>query len=259
MNQQEAIQAQPRRKRGRRRRALWALPIALALIAVGFVVWASIAAQPMPEATAALRSGDKVTVSAQPWYVFRPAQGTPRAGLVIYPGARVDARAYAPQASRMAQDGYLVAIVQAPLNLAFFGTDRAAEVIAASPDVKMWAVGGHSLGGVAAASYARNHQDRVRGIVFWASYPQDADDLSASGLEVTSIYGTRDGLATPAKIDASRRLLPSRTQWVAIEGGNHAQFGWYGPQDGDNPATISREQQQARIVEATEALLARLP
>jgi hypothetical protein len=29
---------------------------------------------------------------------------------------------------------------------------------------------------------------------------------------------------------------------VSIEGGNHAQFGWYGPQEGDNPATISREE-----------------
>jgi len=30
---------------------------------------------------------------------------------------------------------------------------------------------------------------------------------------------------------------------VAHEGGNHAQFDWYGPQRGDNPATISRSEQ----------------
>jgi len=45
---------------------------------------------------------------------------------------------------------------------------------------------------------------------------------------------------------------------VAIEGGNHAQFGWYGPQAGDNPATISREAQQEQIIEATVELLALL-
>jgi len=38
------------------------------------------------------------------------------------------------------------------------------------------------------------------------------------------------------------------TQWVAIDGGDHAQFGWYGPQDGDQPATISREAQQAQVL-----------
>ena len=72
---------------------------------------------------------------------------------------------------------------------------------------------------------------------------------------MTSIYGTRDGLTTGDKIEASRPLLPPDTAWVAIEGGNHAQFGWYGPQSGDNPATISREDQQAQIVAATLALL----
>ena len=48
------------------------------------------------------------------------------------------------------------------------------------------------------------------------------------------------------------------THWVAIEGGNHAQFGWYGPQSGDGTATISREEQQRQIVGATLELLSRL-
>ena len=37
---------------------------------------------------------------------------------------------------------------------------------------------------------------------------------------------------------------------VEIEGGNHAQFGNYGPQKGDLPATISAEEQQAQAVDA---------
>ena len=75
---------------------------------------------------------------------------------------------------------------------------------------------------------------------------------------MTSIYGTLDGLATTEKIAASRPQLPPTTEWVAIAGGNHAQFGWYGPQSGDNPATISREEQQRQIVEATLRLLVSL-
>ena len=37
---------------------------------------------------------------------------------------------------------------------------------------------------------------------------------------------------------------------VEIEGGNHAQFGNYGPQKGDLPAAISAQDQQAQTVEA---------
>jgi hypothetical protein len=96
-------------------------------------------------------------------------------------------------------------------------------------------------------------------LVLWAAYPAESDDLSGQDLAVVSIYGTRDGLATPDKIDASRPLLPPDTRWVAIEGGNHARFGWYGPQNGDNPATISREDQQRQVVAATVNLLQQLP
>ena len=44
---------------------------------------------------------------------------------------------------------------------------------------------------------------------------------------------------------------------VEIEGGNHAQFGNYGPQEGDLPATISAEEQQAQTVEAITDFIAR--
>ncbi len=73
-----------------------------------------------------------------------------------------------------------------------------------------------------------------------------------------SVYGTLDGLATGEKIEASRALLPADTTWAPIAGGNHAQFGWYGDQAGDNPAAISRIEQQNQIVAATLALLKRI-
>jgi hypothetical protein len=42
---------------------------------------------------------------------------------------------------------------------------------------------------------------------------------------------------------------------VVIEGGNHAQFGNYGKQKGDPDATISREEQQDKAVEAIKEFL----
>lgn len=240
------------------KRLWWVLPALFILVGVVFVVWASAAAEPMPEALAAQEPDAQVQTETTTWLVFRPVEGDPTTGLILYPGGRVDARAYAPTARALAEEGYLVVIVPVPLNLAFFAPGRAAQVMSAFPDVERWAVGGHSLGGAVAANFARKNPEQVRGLVLWAAYPAGSDDLSNHQLAAVSIYGTRDGLATPDKIDASRPLLPPDTQWVAIEGGNHAQFGWYGPQAGDSEATISREEQQAQILEATRQLLKRL-
>ncbi|NIO69432.1 MAG: alpha/beta hydrolase [Anaerolineae bacterium] len=225
------------------------------LAPVGFVVWASTPSSPMPEALAALQSDSQVRVETKPWLIFRPVAGDPTVGQILYPGGRVDPRAYAPAARAIAAEGYLVVIVPMPLNLAVFGPKRAAEVLSAFPEVERWAIGGHSLGGAMAARFAHRQPSAVQGLVLWASYPAASDDLSARDLAVASIYGTRDGLATEEKIAASRALLPAETRWVAIVGGNHAQFGWYGPQRGDNSATISREVQQQEVVAATLALL----
>ena len=227
----------------------------LVLFAAGFVVWGETPAQPMPEALAALQSDAQVTVTSAQWLVFTPAKSQPTIGFIIYPGGRVDYRAYAPAAHQIAAQGYLVVIVRMPLNLAVFGVNAAQDVQAAYPQIRHWAIGGHSLGGAMAATFARTHPGAVQGLALWAAYPASSDDLSNSGLHVVSIFGSQDGLATGEKIDASRPLLPADTTWVQISGGDHAQFGWYGDQAGDNPASISRSDQQAQVVTATLGML----
>ena len=119
----------------------WLLPLALFLALAAFLVWALAVPAPMPEALAALQSSTSVQVETEPWLVFRPVDHDPAVGLILYPGGRVDARAYAPAARAVAEEGYLVAIVPMPLNLAFFAPDRAAEVMAAFPETGHWAVG----------------------------------------------------------------------------------------------------------------------
>jgi dienelactone hydrolase len=209
----------------------------------------------MPAALDALQPDAQVSVTDDPWLVFTPTDVQPTTGLIFYPGGRVDYRAYAPAARQIAAEGYLVVIVPMPLNLAVLDAAAAAEVIAAYPDVEHWVLAGHSLGGAMAANFASQNPNQVDGLALWAAYPAESDDLSASNLPVTSIYGTLDGLSTGEKIDASRSLLPADTTWVPISGGNHAQFGWYGDQSGDNPAEISRQDQQAQIVAAMLAFL----
>lgn len=238
------------------RRWWWAFLLVPVLLIVGFVGWALNASRPLPDALAALGSDGQVRVDQERWLVFAPVTGSPTTGLIFYPGAKVDPRAYATSARAIAERGYLVAIVPMPLNLAVFAPKRAADVIGAYPGIQHWAVGGHSLGGAMAARFAYGQPDLVEGLVLWAAY--SADDLSQRDLRVVSISGTRDGLATEAKIAAASALLPATTRSVPIEGGNHAQFGSYGPQSGDNPATIERAAQQDQSVAATVALLEEL-
>jgi pimeloyl-ACP methyl ester carboxylesterase len=245
-----------------RKRWLWAVLIVLLAVVVvaplGFVAWATLVPEAMPAAAQALESNGDVQVTRDRWLVFMPAGGSPQAGLIFYPGGRVRPEAYAPFAQDIAAAGYLVVIVPMPLNLAVLGAEAASEVIAAYPDIAHWAIGGHSLGGAMAARFAHNHPDVIDGLVLWAAYPEASMDMSARDLAVVSIYGTLDGLASTADVEAGRALLPPTAEFVAIEGGNHAQFGWYGDQAGDAPATISREEQQRQTVMATLALLARI-
>jgi hypothetical protein len=199
-----------------------------------------------------------VTVESGDWLVFRPKAVQPKAGLILYPGALVDYRAYSWEARAIASKGYLVVVVPMPLNLAVLGSDRARGPIAAFPEVGKWAVGGHSLGGAMASSFASKSDRLVGGLVLWAAYPGDSDDLSGLDLAVTTIYATDDGLATPDKIAASRARLPASTVWVEIAGGNHAQFGSYGRQSGDGVASIDESAQQEIVVSATVSLLERI-
>jgi pimeloyl-ACP methyl ester carboxylesterase len=144
-----------------------------------------------------------------------------------------------------------------PLTLAIINPERANDVINNHPEIERWFLGGHSLGGATAAIYADRNPGVLDGVIFWAAYPPDTNTLADQPeLAVTSIYGTLDGLATVADIEASKALVPPSANFVTIEGGNHAQFGWYGDQAGDNPATITREEQQAQVIAATEAALA---
>lgn len=236
-------------------RVLAAFGILLALAVTGLVVWGRTPQPAGDTARAALVSDMSVTVDLEPWITFQPRAAVPSVGLILYPGGHVDPRAYAPLAREIAARGYQVVLVPMPLSLAVLAPDAALDVMGAYPWVRVWAIGGHSLGGAMAARFAYTHPQSVKGLVLWAAYPASTDDLSEFGLIVASIYGTRDGLSTSDKIDASRPLLPGDTLWIPIEGGNHAQFGDYGPQAGDKPATISAAQQQGQAVEASVRVL----
>lgn len=225
---------------------------------VAFIIWAGSARKPQIEALQAMESNDLVDVKTDRWLVFCPKERDPQVGIILYPGARVDARAYSPAAQAIAAKGYLVVIVPMPLNLAGFAIKRASAVINAFPHILHWAIGGHSHGGAMASIFAYNNPATVKGLVLWSSYPASKYDSSAGDLVAASIYETLDGRSVMKRIDSYRNRLPPHTRWTPIEGGCHAQFGWYGLQKNENVPTISHEEQQEIITTATLDLLAQV-
>ena len=185
---------------------------------------------------------------------LQPADANPITGFIFYPGGHVDYRSYAPIAREIASRGYMVSIVEMPLSLAVFGVNKADDVIAAYPDMRYWVIGGHSLGGSMAASYAGKNLDVVQGLVLWASYPASGDDLSSTDLKGLTNYGSNDLVLNMDNYNSTISLLPPGTIMQVIEGGNHAQFGNYGLQPGDGTATISAADQQMQAAELTVRL-----
>ena len=234
---------------------IWTIIILPIIAIVGFSIWAYTPLGPMPEALNALESTSQVIVEQDDWIVFSPAEDAAKTGLIFYPGGRVDPRSYAPAAHEIAAQGYQTIIVPMPFNLAVFGSNSAAAVIERFPDIDRWIIAGHSLGGSMAARFALRRPDSVAGLVLWAAYPAAGDDFNDSNLTTAAVFGSLDGLVSQEDIESSRTLLPESNLEKIIDGGNHAQFGWYGVQSGDNPAEITRSEQQNQIIETTLKVL----
>lgn len=207
-----------------------------------FFMYANKTYKPQALAHLALMSDNYVEVTKDKFITFTPKKNKATKGLILYPGAKVDIGSYAPLAKNIAKNGYEVVIVNATLNMPIFSPNKAMEVINEHKDIKTWIVGGHSLGGTASAKFATKNKDLISGVILLASYPSN-DELISSNMEVLSIWGSKDGVLNFKKLIEAKRKLPSDTTYIEIEGGNHAQFGDYGKQNGDNEAVINQDKQ----------------
>jgi pimeloyl-ACP methyl ester carboxylesterase len=217
---------------------------------IGLIVAVRVYMEPYPpDATAlgALRGGGGVAVTeSKEWIVFEPESGK-QPDVLLYPGGLVRPESYAPLALSLAQEGYRTWIIKMPLNLAVFGINRAGKVIETLPE-QTYVIGGHSLGGAMAARFAAKHADTLRGIFFLAAYPDGKATLKSAPMQVLSLTGSEDGVMNRRAYELGKAYLPEQTDYAEITGGNHAQFGSYGLQKGDNPALIPPDKQRSITV-----------
>ncbi|MER2180613.1 MAG: alpha/beta hydrolase [Desemzia incerta] len=233
-------------QRNKRKNILVILGVLILVIGIAIIGYLSDAYEPHQSAIEALQSTQNVIVTEDEEYIrFEPKENKYQAGLVFYQGGKVEEEAYALLMRSLAEKGISVYLVRMPFNLAVFDSDAAEKVISDQEEINNWYVSGHSLGGVMAASFAEKNPEQLEGIIFLASYP--AGDFSAADLDTLSIYGTYDEVLNTEAYFEAFESLPKVKEEV-IEGGNHAQFGNYGPQDGDGTAAISVEEQQKNTV-----------
>ena len=198
-------------------------------------------------AAAALASDENVTVRYDHRQtVFIPEH--PKAGFIFYPGGKVEYTAYSPLLRELAENDVLCVVVKMPGNLAVLAPNAADGIPEQYPEIENWYIGGHSLGGAMAASYAAKNIDTLDGLALLAAYSMV--DLTRSGLEVISLYGSEDQVLNMEKYAEYRANLPEDTVETVIDGGCHAYFGCYGPQEGDGLPTITKEEQIAITAES---------
>ncbi len=201
----------------------------------------------------ALVSDEKVTVSQldDGSYVFTPQDA--KEGLIFYPGGKVEYTAYAPLMREYAEQGILCVLVEMPFNLAVLDMNAADDVLDEIEGLDSWVIGGHSLGGSMAASYAAKNPEVFDGLLLLASY--STADLSSTDLAVVSVYGSEDGVLNLEKYEEYRDNLPENTYEDVLEGGCHAYFGDYGAQDGDGTPDVTCEEQIVWTVESSVSVL----
>lgn len=234
----------------RKKRRLLTILLILVLFGAGSGVYFGTYYHASLEARALLAGSEEVQISAirDGWLLDGP--GTEDA-LVFYPGAKVEATAYLPLLTALARDGVDCFLVKMPLNMAFFKMNAVSSIQTAYA-YDRWYLGGHSLGGACAALYAARQGDGLAGLVLLAAY---ATKPLPEHLAVLELHGSEDGVLDRARLAEGERYLPASARSEELFGGNHAQFGDYGPQKGDGAATISREEQLAWTAARIEAFI----
>lgn len=195
---------------------------------------------------------------------YQPAVASSDTWFLMYPGGLVAPSVYGEWASELASSGIHVVVAKMPYNLAVTAVNRGLKIMEEFPEAQQWVIGGHSLGGAMACSFVNNHPETVEGLILMAAYPGGSADLSEWNGSVLSLSGEFDGLTTREAIQEREHLLPEpfvttsifswptsltgATVYHEIPGGNHAQFGTYGAQEGDGEAKISTADQHQTLV-----------
>jgi len=245
-----------KRKNKKLRITLISIAAVIALSVIGCAVYVNDYYHTDEEAAAAFtpihaESNYDVTVTENDTIIYEPSDAD--TAFIFYPGGKVEYTAYGPLMDACAAEGIMCVLMKMPFNLAVLDVKAADGIREQFPEIEHWYIGGHSLGGSMAAAYLEDSHDTFDGLILLGSY--STADLSQTGLDVLSVYGTEDNVLDSGKYNNNKKNLPDDLTEVIIEGGCHAYFGVYGPQEGDGTPSISNEEQIRQTADAISDMI----
>lgn len=175
---------------------------------------------------------------------------------IFYSGGLVRPQAYTWLGVALAPYGVRMVIPVFPFDLAVTAADRAQQLLPLA-DGKPVVVGGHSLGGVAAARFVRRHPDAAQGLVLLGAFSAEGDDLGELPVEVVVLAAEHDGLAALPEVRSGLARLPADSSLHVIGGSVHSFFGRYGPQAGDGLPSVTRAAAEQEILRVLRRFFAR--
>lgn len=163
--------------------------------------------------------------------------------VLFFPGGLVDPEAYIPLARILAENGYNTHIIKMPWRMSTKGYNQIKHLFDLNNKDKTYILGGHSQGAKMAAQFVFENENQIDALfLLGTSHPRDID-LSDLDIPCLKLYAEYDGLASVEEVLANKNKLPSGSQLIEVEGGNHAQFAYMGHLLLDGKATISKERQ----------------
>ncbi len=207
-----------------------------------FCVYVNIYYKADDEALSVLKEREDIVVNGD--ITFIPSTTPSEIGFIFYPGAKVESISYLPLLDEISKEGINVYLVTMPFNMALFGSNKAEEVFKNYKN-DTWYIGGHSMGGAFASSYASNNQEKIEGLILLGAYIYGDFPLEKS----ITIYGEFDEILSELEYEHNVYM---------IKGGNHAYFGNYGEQKGDGKAEITNSVQREQTTNIISEFIKKL-
>lgn len=221
------------------KKVLWVIFISVLFVIIGGMTYLHTQVHPPT------KQAQQVARHAQEtndWLYF-PSKNSSKPIIIFYPGALVEPDSYSLWAQELANAGYPVYLLKMPFDLAILAPKSGEKVLTSQTDRK-YVVGGHSLGGVMASRFAKEHPKRLSGVFFLASYPDERGRLTTLKIPTLSLTAENDTVLNHQAYQQAKKYLPIKTEYQEISGGNHAGFGSYGTQKNDGKSTINDQNEQ---------------
>jgi hypothetical protein len=194
------------------------------------------------------------------YWAWIPQTNARNVGLIYYTHLFYDERAYSRIMQKMAEAKYPSFLLDIPWSMAFLTPFRGDLVLRDYPEIEHWVVAGHAVGGAMASLFAQRRRVKgVEGLALFGSYPLPLfNDQSLTDIKAISIWGNRDGITPRIKWEDGRRWLPQNARFLEVDGANHSQMArlQVAVVNNDNPAELSRNQQETIVVDELKGLMA---